>query len=86
MPTTSAPYFAFLILVFFGYWLLAERHDWRIIFLAVASCFFYSHAGPMALMLLLAVSAIDFTTSRLMVRSSVRSSAFRAGVFRFSHS
>ena len=83
MPTTSAPYFAFLILVFFGYWLLADRHVWRIIFLAVASCFFYSHAGPTALMLLLGVSTIDFTTSCFMARSSgCKQGSCKQGTFR----
>src|SRR5260370_20411610 len=68
MQITSAPYFAFLILVFFGYWLLADKRDWRIAFLAIVSYFFYSHAGLAAVLLLFAVSTIDFTTTRLMSR------------------
>src|SRR5262245_48103127 len=79
MSTTSAPYFVFLILVFFGYWLLANRSDWRVIFLVIASCFFYSHAGAGAVLLLLAVSTIDYTVSRLM-SGSPKDGTFRRGI------
>jgi D-alanyl-lipoteichoic acid acyltransferase DltB (MBOAT superfamily) len=79
MQITTAPYFAFLIVVFFAYWSVAEKPNWRIAFVAIASYFFYWHAGPLACLLLFAVSTIDFTTSRLMVRSSasLREDTFR---------
>jgi D-alanyl-lipoteichoic acid acyltransferase DltB (MBOAT superfamily) len=68
MLFTSGTYYVFLIAVFFVYWAFAWRIRLRIALLLAASCFFYAMAGGPALLLLVAISAIDFTTSRLMVR------------------
>ena len=69
MYFTTGPYFVFLMAVFFGYWALAGRPRWRVAFLAVASCFFYSMTGVRGLLLLLAVSVVDFTTTSLMAEA-----------------
>jgi D-alanyl-lipoteichoic acid acyltransferase DltB (MBOAT superfamily) len=69
MLFTSGTYYVFLIAVFFVYWAVAWRIRLRIVFLLSASCFFYAMAGGPALLLLVAISAIDFTTTRWMVRS-----------------
>jgi len=66
MLFTSGTYFVFLIAVFFAYWVIADRGRWRITFLAVVSYLFYAQAGVKPLLLLFAVSTIDFTTARLM--------------------
>ena len=66
MYFTTGTYFVFLLAVFFGYWALAGRPRWRLAFLAVASCFFYSLMGVRGLLLLVAVSLVDFTTTTLM--------------------
>src|SRR5439155_24504758 len=65
---TSGYYFTFLISIFFAYWLIADRYQWRVAFLIIASYFFYAHAGPIPLLLLLVISTIDFTTTRLMIK------------------
>ncbi len=69
MALTSGTYFVFLIAVFFTYWMIAGRTRLRIIFLSLAGCFFYSQAGWQGLLLLASISAVDFTTTRLMRRS-----------------
>src|SRR4029078_2891624 len=61
-------YYVFLIAVFFVYWVVAWRVRLRIAFLLAASCLFYAVVGGRALLILVAISAIDFTTTRLMVR------------------
>jgi D-alanyl-lipoteichoic acid acyltransferase DltB (MBOAT superfamily) len=66
MSFTSGTYFVFLIAVFFVYWLMAGRHYWRTGVVLLASFFFYTQSGAKPLLLLLAVSLIDFTTTRLM--------------------
>jgi alginate O-acetyltransferase complex protein AlgI len=68
MLFTSGTYYVFLIAVFLVYWAIAWRIRLRIALLLAASCFFYASAGGLALLLLVAISAIDFTTTRLMVR------------------
>jgi alginate O-acetyltransferase complex protein AlgI len=68
MLFTQGAYFVFLIAVFFGYWLVAERWRWRIVFLTAASGFFYLQTGWRPWLLLLAVTLIDFTVTRLMSR------------------
>ena len=69
MYFTTGPYFVFLMAVFFGYWALAGRPRWRVAFLALASCFFYSMTGLRGLVLLVAVSAVDFTTASQMAHA-----------------
>src|SRR5438093_11237452 len=68
MLFTSGYYFTFLISIFFAYWLIADRYQWRVAFLIIASYFFYAHAGPIPLLLLLVISTIDFTTMELMIK------------------
>ena len=68
MLFTSGTYYVFLIAVFFVYWAVAWRIRLRIVFLLSASCFFYAMAGGRALLVLVAISAIDFTTTRWMAR------------------
>jgi alginate O-acetyltransferase complex protein AlgI len=72
MYFTTGPYFVFLMAVFFGYWALVERPRLRLTFLAVASCFFYSLTGVRGLLLLVAVSVVDFTTTTLMAGADAR--------------
>ena len=68
MLFASGTYYAFLIAVFFVYWAVAWRIRLRIVFLLSASCFFYAMAGGRAVLLFVAISAIDLTTTRWMVR------------------
>jgi D-alanyl-lipoteichoic acid acyltransferase DltB (MBOAT superfamily) len=68
MPFTSGAYYVFLIAVFFVFWSLAERIPVRVAVLIAASSLFYAFAGGPALLLVAAISAIDFTTTRLMSR------------------
>ena len=77
MLFTNGTYYVFLIAVFFVYWAIAERSRLRIGFLLFVNCSFYLVVGGRALSLLLAVSAIDFTTTRLMFRSADRTSRRR---------
>ena len=72
MNFTGGPYFVFLMAVFFGYWALVRRPRWRVTFLAAASCLFYSLMGIRGLLLLVAVSMVDFTTTSLMAGAEGR--------------
>ena len=77
MLFTSGTYYVFLIAAFFVYWAFATRGRLRVVSLVIASCLFYALAGGWALLLLIAISAIDFTTTRLMARSDDRTSRRR---------
>jgi len=68
MHFTSGTYYAFLIAVFFIYWLAARRIPVRTLVLVTASLIFYLIVGGRFVFLLLAISAIDFNTARLMSR------------------
>ena len=69
MLLTSGTYYVFLIVVFFIYWAMAERRaGLRVVFLIAASCFFYWQLSGYALLILVAISMVDFTTTRLMMR------------------
>ena len=68
MLFTNGTYYVFLIAAFFAFWAIAERIRLRIVFLVFVSCLFYVVISGRALALLLAISAIDFTTTRLMNR------------------
>lgn len=72
MSFTSGTYFIFLIAVFFAYWLLANRVRWQTVFLVIAGYYFYAQAGWRALLLLFAVSTIDFAITRFMSHSANR--------------
>ncbi|HEY7545227.1 MAG TPA: MBOAT family O-acyltransferase [Blastocatellia bacterium] len=69
MLFTNAAYYIFLIAVFFAFWSAASRLRLRLWLIAAAGCFFYYQAAGRALALMIAVSAIDFATTRLMSRS-----------------
>jgi alginate O-acetyltransferase complex protein AlgI len=69
MLFTQGNYFVFLLLVFFTYWLVAGRVEGRKLFLLAASYVFYAQAGWRAVLLLLAVSTLDYATTRLMQHS-----------------
>lgn len=73
MLFSNGTYYVFLLAVFFLYWAVAERIRVRTFFLIAAGCFFYSFAGAQALLLLIAISTIDYTTTRLMARFNDRS-------------
>jgi alginate O-acetyltransferase complex protein AlgI len=70
MSFTSGIYFVFLIAAFFAYWLTPARR--RVALLLACNCAFYAYAGWKPLLLLAAVSAVDFTTTRLMGRTERR--------------
>ncbi len=66
MLFTQGNYFLFLLLAFFAYWLIAARVSWRIVFLLAASYGFYLASGWQSVVLLFAVSTIDYCTTQLM--------------------
>jgi len=66
MQYTGTLYFAFLIAVFYCYWLLPERGRGRVAFLAFASCAVYCLGGYTAVIVLFGVSAANFIAARLM--------------------
>jgi D-alanyl-lipoteichoic acid acyltransferase DltB (MBOAT superfamily) len=70
MLFTQGNYFIFLLAVFFAYWLIAARVQWRRVFLLAASYCFYAQAGWQALLLLFAISTLDFSTTSAMQRSA----------------
>ncbi|HEY3139217.1 MAG TPA: MBOAT family O-acyltransferase [Blastocatellia bacterium] len=72
MLFTSGTYYAFLIALFFAYWAVAARVRLRVGLLIAASCLFYAVTGGRALLLIVAISAIDFTTTRVMGRYADR--------------
>src|SRR6185369_6282132 len=65
------------IAAFFGYWAIAKRVRARVIFLLVVNCLFYLVAGGRALLLLGAISAIDYAVTRLMARHEDRTARRR---------
>src|SRR4051794_33823332 len=67
MLFTNGTYFVFLIAIFFAYWAV-NRTRWRIGLLIMASALFYWINAGRALVLLVAIAAIDFTTTRWMAR------------------
>jgi alginate O-acetyltransferase complex protein AlgI len=70
MSFTSGIYFVFLIAAFFAYWLTPARR--RVALLLACNCAFYVYAGWKPLLLLAAVSAVDFTATQLMARTERR--------------
>jgi alginate O-acetyltransferase complex protein AlgI len=62
---TSGKYMIFLAVVFFAYWLLATpRRRVPVLFLLVASYYFYALWNPRFLALLFFISTVDFLTAR----------------------
>lgn len=80
MVFTNGTYYVFLIAVFFAYWAIAERVRPRVGFLLLVNCLFYLvisadwtvYGRGRALLLLLTISATDFTITRLMSRCDDR--------------
>lgn len=76
MLFTNGTYYVFLIAVFFAYWAIAERARVRVGLLILVNCLFYLaisagstvYGRGRALLLLLTISATDFTIARLMSR------------------
>jgi D-alanyl-lipoteichoic acid acyltransferase DltB (MBOAT superfamily) len=66
MQYTGTLYFAFLIAVFYCYWLLPGQGRWRAAWLALASCALYCLGGYVAVIVLIGVSAANFVAARLM--------------------
>ncbi|MEW6209007.1 MAG: MBOAT family O-acyltransferase [Acidobacteriota bacterium] len=69
MQFNNAAYYIFLIAVFFAFWSAASRAHLRVWLIAAAGCFFYYQTAGRALALMIAVSIIDFATTRGMSRS-----------------
>jgi D-alanyl-lipoteichoic acid acyltransferase DltB (MBOAT superfamily) len=62
MLLTSGTYLIFLALVFFVYWPLSSRRRLSLLFLLLASYYFYALWNPWSLGFLLLISLIDFTS------------------------
>jgi alginate O-acetyltransferase complex protein AlgI len=69
MLFTQGNYLLFLLAVFFAYWLIAAHLQRRIVFLLTASYGFYLASGWQSVVLLFAVSTIDYCVTRLMQSS-----------------
>lgn len=69
MLLTSGAYFLFLLFVFFSYWLIAQRVNWRLVFLTAMGYFFYAQSGWRSIALLFFVSLSDYFISRLIAKN-----------------
>lgn len=67
MQYTGKLYFAFLIAVFYCYWLLPGRGRWRAAFLTFASYLLYCLGGMVAVSILFVISVVNFIASWKMV-------------------
>jgi D-alanyl-lipoteichoic acid acyltransferase DltB (MBOAT superfamily) len=72
MQYTGTLYFAFLIAVFYCYWLLPEQGRGRTAWLAFASCALYCLSGYAAVIVLFGVSGANFIAARLMTGRNPR--------------
>lgn len=70
MLFTTGKYWIFLTLVFFGYWTVARSRRASVIFLLLASYYFYALWNIKFVSLLLIISTIDFLTARFIEKSS----------------
>jgi len=75
MLLTSGSYLIFLALVFFAYWSLSSRRRLALLFLLLASYYFYALWNPWSLVFLLLISLIDFTNGLLL--GATRQSAYK---------
>ncbi|MBA3766635.1 MAG: MBOAT family protein, partial [Acidobacteria bacterium] len=67
---TSGKYMIFLAVVFFTYWLLATpRRRVPVLFLLLASYYFYALWNPKFVALLFLISTVDYLTARAIGRS-----------------
>jgi D-alanyl-lipoteichoic acid acyltransferase DltB (MBOAT superfamily) len=71
MLFTSGNYMVFLAVVFFAYWLLAtlRRRRVPVLFILAVSYYFYALWDPKALVILFAISTVDFLTARFIAAS-----------------
>jgi len=70
MLFTTGKYWLFLSIVFFIYWAIARRRQLSVLFILVASYYFYALWNPRLVPLLFALSTIDFLTARGISASS----------------
>ena len=63
MLFASGKYLVFLAIIFFAYWLIAAGRRARVLFLLIASYYFYALWNPWCLIFLVVISAIDFATA-----------------------
>jgi alginate O-acetyltransferase complex protein AlgI len=70
MLFATGKYWIFLTLVFFGYWTVARSRRASVIFLLVASYYFYALWNIKFVPLLLLISTIDFLTARFIAGSN----------------
>ena len=75
MLLTSGSYLIFLALVFFAYWPLSSRRRLALLFLLLASYYFYALWNPWSLGFLLLISLIDFTNGLYL--GAIRRQSFR---------
>ena len=66
----SIEYAVFLVLVFFVYWALARTNTLRIVFLLVASYFFYACSNPWFLLLIMASTCTNYVAGLAMGNGS----------------
>lgn len=64
MLFTTGKYFLFLTIVFFLYWTLARTRRLAVLFILLASYYFYALWNPKFVLLLFGLSTIDFLTAR----------------------
>lgn len=69
MLFATGKYWIFLTIVFFGYWTIARSRRASVIFLLVASYYFYALWNIKFVPLLLLISTIDFLTARFIEKS-----------------
>ena len=64
MLFTTSKYWLFLTIVFFIYWSVAKRRHLAVLCILLASYYFYALWNPKFVLLLFAISTIDFLTAR----------------------
>ena len=66
MLFTTGKYWVFFAIVFFLYWLLSSRRRLSVLFLLISSYYFYALWNPKFLILLFAISTVDFLTAKVI--------------------
>jgi len=64
MLFTTGKFWVFFIIVFFVYWTIASSRRLAVLFLLLASYYFYALWNPKFVILLFAISSIDFLTAK----------------------
>src|SRR4030095_5374398 len=64
MLFTTSKYWLFLTIVFFIYWSVAKRRRLAVLCILLASYYFYALWNPKFVLLLFAISTIDFLTAQ----------------------